>query len=179
MKLRAISTVIVRLFALNLLITQGFSVVRYLFTTRAPGDVAFPVALSLVIVVAAVLWVKADTIANVITQGVESEGHAVTVLQLRDYYSVAFAAIGLFYAVGHLASILNWTAAIFKKAAGTYGTEWQAEVKGSEISYYVVPFVVGLVLLFNARYFATLLAKRQQAGEAASASKVESDASSE
>ena len=112
MPLSSIVVIVIRLFALNWLLT---AVPLFLSAAATPlphdGSVvgiltpyAVPV---LLLILATVLWILAHATARLVSRGVDS---AVSIgsLSRSDLYSFAFVFLGLFFILSSFADVINW-----------------------------------------------------------------------
>jgi hypothetical protein len=111
MPLSSIVVIVIRLFALNWLLT---SVPLFLAATASPlrhdlnmaGVLMLYAPSVLLLILAAVLWILASAIARLVSRGVDT---TVTVgaLSRADLYSFAFVFLGLFFILSSFADVIN------------------------------------------------------------------------
>jgi len=118
----------------------------------------------LLITFAVLLWVFAIPAARFITKGIDRD-ISFSPISLLDCYTIAFVGIGLFYGVRCLPDAGYWIYNIFKAVAFNAGREWKERIDFYQAMQAVIPFVVGLILLFQGRSLAVLLMRKQEKKE--------------
>jgi hypothetical protein len=106
MPLSSIVVIVIRLFALNWLLT---SVSLLLSTSQNPsayGLMPYVPGVALLVVVA-VLWILARAIARVVSRGIDANV-SIGNLSRFDLYSFAFVFLGLFFILSSFADVINW-----------------------------------------------------------------------
>ena len=112
MPLSSIVVIVIRLFAVNWLVT-GVSLLASAATTPLPHErqsfaVLIPYALPvLFFVLAAGSWLLAPFISRLVSRGVDASV-SVGSLSRSDLYSFAFVFLGLFFILSSLADVINW-----------------------------------------------------------------------
>jgi hypothetical protein len=112
MPLSSIVVIVIRLFALNWLLTSVpllFSAAtnplpyeRHLLVVLMPYGPAV-----LLLIFAAGLWILAPTIARFVSRGVDANV-SIGSLSRSDLYSFAFVFLGLFFILSSFADVVNW-----------------------------------------------------------------------
>jgi hypothetical protein len=112
MPLSSIVVIVIRLFALNWLLTS----VPLLLSAAAnpwPHERQLPAALMpyapgvLLLIFAAGLWILAAAIARLVSRGVDASV-SIGTLSRSDLYSFAFVFVGLFFILSSFADVINW-----------------------------------------------------------------------
>ena len=179
MNLQSLVVVLLRLVSLNFLLQVCVELILKLtsITTayqNLPRDefrsaLVTPLLVILGLSIGAVLlWVWATPLARFITRGLAPELSLGT-LTLADCYALIFVAIGLFYAVGYLAAVLNWSHYLLKMEVTRVNDTWRRQVSWYDISRAFLTFIAGIVLLVNGRKWALALARKHTSNASASA----------
>src|SRR5438093_1621357 len=112
MPLSSIVVIVIRLFAVNWLVT-GASLLASAATNPLPHErqsfaVLIPYALPvLFFVFAAGSWILAPFIGRLVSRGVDANV-SVGSLSRSDLYSFAFVFLGLFFILSSVADVINW-----------------------------------------------------------------------
>ena len=112
---------------------------------------------------AVMLWVWAMPIARFITRGMAPE-LSLGALTLADCYALVFVGLGLFYAVGYFAPVLNWTHYLLKMEASRADNSWKQQMSWYDVSRAFITFILGIILIVNGRKWAVALANKPIAG---------------
>jgi hypothetical protein len=112
MPLSNIVVIVVRLFALNWLLTAIplflSAAATPLLRDRSVATVLVPyVAPLLLLILATVLWTLALAIARLVSRGVDTTV-SIGSLSRADLYSFAFVFLGLFFILSSFADVINW-----------------------------------------------------------------------
>jgi hypothetical protein len=120
------------------------------------------------------LWALALPIAQHVTRGLPQELSFGAVSRV-DCYSVGFIGVGLWLGAVYFAEVLNWAHyLLWLGASGDAATEeLVTEVDKYSISASIIPFILGIVLLFNGRKWARCLAQRDERNERIEAAKAQ------
>lgn len=175
MNLQSLVVVVLRLTALDFLLRVAVQLAPQLLQFLkfyensplgiSPAQVAWPwVILVGLVGVAVLLWVLALPIARLVTRRLPQD-ISFGAMSLLDCYSIAFIGVGLFYIVGYLPQVLNWSHYFLKMAASHSGDSWKDQGNGYQVSQVFVPFIIGVLLFVNGRSWARILATRQEKAE--------------
>jgi hypothetical protein len=112
MPLSSIVVIVIRLFALNWLLT---AIPLFLSAAATPlpherglSVVLMPYAPSvLLLIFAAGLWILTSTVARFVSRGVDTS-MSIGSLSRFDLYSFAFVFLGLFFILSSFADVINW-----------------------------------------------------------------------
>ena len=112
MPLSSIVVIVIRLFALNWLLT-AVPLLLSAAATPPPHEHHLSVVLMpyapavLLLILAAVLWILTPAIARVVSRGVDTSV-SIGSLSRSDLYSFAFVFLGLFFILSSFADVINW-----------------------------------------------------------------------
>lgn len=112
MPLSSIVVIVIRLFALNWLLT-AVPLLLSAAATPLPHEhdlqtVLIPyVPTLLLLIFAAVLWILAPAVARFVSRGVDASV-SIGNLSRSDLYSFAFVFLGLFFILSSFADVINW-----------------------------------------------------------------------
>src|SRR5437762_187727 len=112
MPLSSIVVIVIRLFALNWLLT-AVPLLLSAAATPLPHEHHLSVVLMpyapavLLLIFAAVLWILTPAIARVVSRGVDTSV-SIGSLSRSDLYSFAFVFLGLFFILSSFADVINW-----------------------------------------------------------------------
>ena len=112
MPLSSIVVIVIRLFALNWLLT-AVPLLLSASTTPLPHERHLPAVLMLyvpsvlLLIFAAALWILTPAIARFVSRGVDTSV-SIGSLSRSDLYSFAFVFLGLFFILSSFADVINW-----------------------------------------------------------------------
>ena len=185
MNLQSLVVISLRLIALKFLLDIFLQVMTQVTVVGGyPDDLPFsnPFHSAYVIVIAGfitggcMLWVLALPIAKRVTRGVPQE-LSLGGLSRVDCYSIGFVVVGLWLSAVYFAQVLNWVHYLFGLGAraAAPAKELVEPLNKYDISASVIPFIVGIILLFNGRKWAQCLARRDERNEGMEAAKAEGE----
>ena len=169
MNIKSIVVIILRMYSLNFLF---IGVVRTVSFLAVIGDSSFCpkvfisyMAIAVLFLVGISFWVFAHSFANLITSKLP-ENIEIGTFDLTNSYTIAFLLLGLFFAVSKCPGVLYWTGHIFQLIASRLDYSWKKDVSFYRVLADVIPFVLGLMMIFNARCWAKKLEKYHERAEA-------------
>lgn len=169
MNLKALVVVLIRLFALNLVVqtVTGFlpraiqTAPRYV----QPSPIMWAWLVTGVLILLAVgIWKSATPIALWVTRGQPQEIF-VGGLSLADGYSVGFLSVAMLYLLSGTGSAVSWII-YWLQLAGTTSAPLAEQVNFYQALQTFLPVVLAIVLLLRGRAWAVRLAKRHLQEEA-------------
>jgi hypothetical protein len=171
MNTRSLVVIGLRLTALNFFLDGALAVAPFAMSiSSAQRADPYPwLAFISLFILAAVIWMGADSFAALITNGLPDQ-ISLGQLSLADCYSVAFILVGLFYVAGHSPGILNWGIYLIRSGASGSETAWKNQTTFYSIAQSTLPFFVGLAFILKGRRWGIVLADRQNKVEMVSSS---------
>jgi len=155
----SIAQILLRLFALNWLLT---GVIQIASTTALAGQVPFlfyTLAPSLVhIAAAAVFWFVAPRISRLLARRNDGEFTLAGVTE-RQLYSTAFLALGLYFALNSFANVFSWIHFFAISKSPDYGFHHEEAPSYYQLTEGLMTLVAGVVLVVTARTWAAKLAR--------------------
>jgi hypothetical protein len=112
MPLSSIVVIVIRLFALNWLLTAIPLLLSAEATSPPDGRNGVPLLMLYVpsvvlVILAAVCWILAPAVARLVSRGVDSTVN-IGGLSRSDLYHFAFVFLGLFFILSSFADVINW-----------------------------------------------------------------------
>jgi len=169
MPLSSIVVIVIRLFALNWVLT-AIPMLLSAVATPQPHDgsgdglstlYALPV---LLLIFAAVLWIFARATARLVSRGVDSTLNIGT-LSRADLYSFAFVFLGLFFILSSFADVINW---IHYFTVSREDPTHDPHIKNFyQLTRPFVTLALGVVSLVGARRWTKMLISREQKDQVA------------
>jgi hypothetical protein len=166
MNIKSIVIIILRLYALNFFLEALIKIIptamRILMAFEGLEGVQKAIPWSLIVILlvfSIIFWFLAFPIANLVTRKLPNDELTLGSLTLINCYTVAFFSIGLFFVVSNVANSFSWFYYIFHMAVSTSGPSWKSEVDWYSASATITPFIVGIVLVFKAKFWADKLLK--------------------
>jgi hypothetical protein len=164
MPLSSIVVILIRLFALNWLLTS-----LSLLLSAAGNSVAYGlmpyVPGAVLLVVTVVLWVFARAIARIVSSGVDASV-SVGSLTRSDLYSFAFVFIGLFFVLSSFADVINWVH--YFTTVSHENPRHDPRVQSFyQLTRPCLTLALGLILLFGAPRWTKMLIARDQKDQVA------------
>jgi hypothetical protein len=168
MPLSSIVVIVIRLFALNWLLTVVSLLLRAATTPLPHGDrlsaalilYAAPV---LLLIFAAGLWILTPAIARLVSRGVDTTV-SMGSLSLSDLYSFAFVFLGLFFILSSFADVINW---IHYFATEAHSAPDPRARNFYELTRSCLTFVAGVVSIVGAPRWTKKLVAHDQKSEVA------------
>jgi hypothetical protein len=170
MPLSSIVVIVIRLFALNWLLT---SVPLFLSaaTIPLPHEPHLLAALMpyapavLLLIFAAAFWIPAPAIARLASRGVDARV-SIGSLSRLDLYSFAFVFLGLFFILSSFADVINWIH--YFTTVSREGLRHDPRVQNFyQLTRSCLTFAVGLVSLLGAPRWAKKLVSHDQKNQEA------------
>ena len=154
MPLSSIVVIVIRLFALNWLLTAA---PLFLTATATPlprdWDVSAVLVLYLpallLLIFAAVLWIVSHRVARFVSRGVDTTVSTGS-LSRSDLYSFAFVFLGLFFILSSVADVINWLH-YFTTASPEYPTHAPSVQNLYQLTRPCLTLAFGLVSLLGAQ----------------------------
>ena len=151
MPLSSIVVIVIRLFALNWLLT-AVPLLLSAATTPLPHERHLSAVLMLyapavlLLIVAAGLWILTPAIARFVSRGVDTSV-SIGSLSRSDLYSFAFVFLGLFFILSSFADVINW---IHYFASASHSTPDPRGQNFYQLTRPCLTFVAGVVSLIGA-----------------------------
>ena len=151
MPLSSIVVIVIRLFALNWLLT-AVPLLLSAATTPLPHERHLSAVLMLyapavlLLIVAAGLWILTPAIARFVSRGVDTSV-SIGGLSRSDLYSFAFVFLGLFFILSSFADVINW---IHYFATASHSTPDPRGQNFYQLTRPCLTFVAGVVSLVGA-----------------------------
>lgn len=168
MNIKSIVVIILRVYSLNFLfmgLLKSMPTIMAVAIMYREMDEGFSWAPEIVIpyvimfiffLVGIAFWIFAHPLADLITRKLPKDIKLGT-FDLTNSYTIAFLVLGLFFAVSEFPNALYWGFHIFKLAASRSGDSWKQEVNFYRVLSDVIPFAIGLAMVFKARLWAEKL----------------------
>ncbi|MCF6176149.1 MAG: hypothetical protein L3J71_10320 [Victivallaceae bacterium] len=151
MNLKSLVVVILRLYALYLI----FFGLRNLIVT---DSIMMLIWFSSLVVPGMLLWLFATLLAKLITRKLPQD-ISLGSLDTADCYTVTLLMFGLYCVTANLSNLLYWGYYIFKMAASVSNDSWKSGTNFRYILSNLVPFIFGIMLIFNAKAWSSKLMK--------------------
>jgi len=159
MPLSSIVVIVIRLFALNWLLTSASLLLSAGQNPWTYGFLPYVPGIGLLVFTAA-LWVSARPIARVVSQGVDTSVSMGT-LSRSDLYSFAFVFLGLFFILSSFADVINWIH--YFATVSHEDPRHDPRVRSFyQLTRACVTLALGFVLLFGASRWTKMLVARDQ-----------------
>ena len=167
MPLSSITQVLLRLSALNWLITGLVQLVTTISAcqngTLTPLSFSSPL---LVLIAGAVCWIFAP-ILSVLLTGRSNRSVSLQGVTLESLYSTAFVSLGLWFALSNLGHAFNWIHYYISFASTEEGLRTTTSKSFYDMTQTIMTFLAGVALVLTGHIWARKLAKMSERAGAA------------
>ena len=166
MPLSSIVVIVIRLFALNWLLTAIPLLLSAAATTPLPPRSDLSAALMayvpavLLLTFAAIMWMVARAVARFVSRGVDTSV-SMGSLSRSDLYSFAFVFLGLYFILSSFADVINWLHFFATASPGGDGHAARSQ-NPYQLARPCVTLALGFVSLLGAPRWTSKLVARDQ-----------------
>lgn len=157
-----IASILLRLFALNYLLSGVLELTKALYLTEGPVAGVFQIAILSVIqiILGVVCWWVAPKFSRVLA-GQNDEHVRLTGVTEEQLYATMFLGLGLWFALSSFAVVFNWIHyfAVNRSASQETSSREEANLYGFMES--LLTFAAGLTLVFTCKTWAAKVSRRR------------------
>ena len=169
MPISSITHVLLKIFALNWLLSGAIQLISVIATSQMnAGSYSFLFyAPSLVYFVAGIiLWFFAPKFSRILTKKHDGEFNLEGVT-LEMLLTTAFVSVGLYFSLDSFAAAFNWVHFFTIYNSPNYGFHQEQGPSYYDLTESLLTFITGAILIFTSQHWSSKLCKKQQSEQVA------------